>query len=407
MEIDAPFSSTTILDLNDDCLLEVFRYGDMFDLADYADVCTRFRGIAAERFYQSKFREIDFVEIFYRLKRYFTYYEDESAGLRKFSSVLRNFGGLLITIKVSKYYKPHACVELLNRYCCAPGTLNELSLRFCEPSDAQMRLSPPLFFHLRKLTLSEYQFEDSFLKMLPVWSPNLQELIVADLNNSNKVPNQFNGLSVQFPKLDCISFRQVHTMKNTNLTKFLELNPQLKSISLFKSSINISIFQSIAKYVPEIDSILYIIERSSSFIAEIPKCFDKLKKLKLLSFECGDPLHTASIFCEIAAAKVPLEQLYLRDINFDRIMDQDISTRQQYNHFLDNISKLTSLRTLWLEMVENLSASHILDICKYVMELTELRLSILSNTPNHNLSEDILLECIDNAKNCGFLSFPE
>lgn len=35
----------SILDLNDDCLREIFRYLDLLDLASVANVCTRFREI--------------------------------------------------------------------------------------------------------------------------------------------------------------------------------------------------------------------------------------------------------------------------------------------------------------------------------------------------------------------------
>lgn len=213
--------------------------------------------------------------------------------------------------------------------------------------------------------------------------------------------NQFVGLGLSFPKLVSIWFSRVQTVRNANITKFLELNPQLKSIFISESSISIAVFQSIAKYVPEIESIYFDTETEiyPSFIPKIPKCFGKLKKLKSLSFGCVDKAHTASIFCEIVAAKLPLEELSLKNMDLNRITNQEVSIHRQYNHFLDNICKLKSLRTLQLEKMKNLSSSHILDIFKQVKELSNFRLRDCVHVSfDHDLSAQNLLECIELAK---------
>lgn len=52
--------AATTLDLNDDCLLEVFKYLDMPGLCAAADVCSRFGQNAKICFTQSGFQNLDF-----------------------------------------------------------------------------------------------------------------------------------------------------------------------------------------------------------------------------------------------------------------------------------------------------------------------------------------------------------
>lgn len=82
--------STTITDLNDDCLLEICKYMDQSDFCAFADVCHQFRRIAKLRFGSAKclsLRHVNMDTLDY-------------LSIRAKCSFLRNFGSLFNSLQI-------------------------------------------------------------------------------------------------------------------------------------------------------------------------------------------------------------------------------------------------------------------------------------------------------------------
>lgn len=122
--LSATWSTTHILDLNDDCLREVFGVLDVSYLAVAADVCYRFRPIAQSHFAGSKYRTL-------KLHELYPDGESEEESLKRASRIFRNFGASIEsfdgigTYFAKKGMADHRISEVLCRYC---SELSELKL---------------------------------------------------------------------------------------------------------------------------------------------------------------------------------------------------------------------------------------------------------------------------------------
>lgn len=93
--------ATTILILNDDCLLAVFEHLNVLAMAAVADTCNRFKQLSQACFAYSKHKDLD-------LSRDVKENGDSlNRILLKSSKVLRNFGQFIIAFKEGKInYNP-------------------------------------------------------------------------------------------------------------------------------------------------------------------------------------------------------------------------------------------------------------------------------------------------------------
>lgn len=123
-ETDRKLRPTTIADLNDDCLREVFQHMDLDGLVTAADVCYRFRRIAQAHFAAKGDKKLDFEKAL--RARYFVSAECD---LLWASKTLRNFGEFFNSIRVfqSRSEVENRILALIARYC-KDGNLIELSL---------------------------------------------------------------------------------------------------------------------------------------------------------------------------------------------------------------------------------------------------------------------------------------
>lgn len=117
-----------ILDLNDDCLREIFEILALSDLCAISDVCTRFRCIAQEHFRHSYGEKLELHQINRDS-------DTDWQNLKRLSQFLRNFGGFITSIDGNRYCPYHynngrfgnRIPELVACYCSE--TLTELRLR--------------------------------------------------------------------------------------------------------------------------------------------------------------------------------------------------------------------------------------------------------------------------------------
>lgn len=193
----------------------------------------------------------------------------------------------------------------------------------------------------------------------------------------------FLGLHRNFPNLETVSFEYITDAKND---KFLAMNPQLKRIE-FSFCANIDyLLQLIVKYVPEIEAIR--LNTNCPRNNEQIKYVGRLRRLKSLEMRTLTDYPLAYITTGIrviSAADICLEHLHL----------SSFTLRGYQEFFVSAIKQLKSLKTLCLERTKKLTAAHILDICKHLKQLAELR---LSRNYGLKLNTADLLELIDSSE---------
>lgn len=201
METSSVGSDTVISDLNDDCLLEVFKYLDLENLLVAGDVCRRFR-LNARSHFALKFKEdrlhigrgsLPYGHLYLSPRNKFVQTcsmrgilrlsESLKAFLPRVSQILRLFGSSIKFIKLGGTCKnrpveifakgQRIILDLVSRYCS--GTLIELNISQCDLTGEIEITIRPLLLHLQKLIISECRYSQLFGQMLSKWSPNLRE----------------------------------------------------------------------------------------------------------------------------------------------------------------------------------------------------------------------------------------
>lgn len=432
-------SNTIISDMNDDCLLEVFQYLELIDLLAAADVSRRFRQIAQRQFALSEFKN-DILEIScsseYKTPQPFTYREiflrpklKTERKVRKYicknssfnclvlyvSKFLRIFGASVKSIWLFRYlyivednfnspqhkYK-NMILDLVSRYCS--GTLTELQIYHCDLTGETEVIMRPLLARLQSLTINGCDYSKLFGQMLSLWSPELRELHLSyrpDCRISHEM--ELDGILRQsFPKLTMISFRSISGEKSYDIEEFLRINPQLTHFGMVDcSSMHGSIIQSIATHVPhietiEIDRIFGLGNTHLKYCGRL----NGLTTLKLCFYERFnevriDQQFMTSILYEIHVAKIALQHLHVLGISTQKF--------ERTEQLVDAISKLKTLKTLWLMRVYTLKMSNIFRICEQLKELLDLKLLFNEIV----ISADDLLQMIKHAQKLRSLQYSE
>lgn len=416
MEISSSASSTTtILDLVDDCLIAVFQHLHITDLGGVADVCTRFRQ-NAQIVAESKLKDVLPLDAG----------KSSDNPLIESARVLRNFGAHAQSMHVYNslhYTLPQSEIEeklfqLLSLHCS--GTVNELKIDGIIITDEIATIMQPLLRRLQKLELESSVCGKELSQKLPLIAPLLRELkLIRDRSNFN-IFNMFGGqeegkrnlfmvLHRTFPKLESIFLRDLDYVMCHDVNKFLAQNPQLRKIEISgcDNLTRYELLQSIAENVPEIESI-HIIYKIRLFIPfdHSYNFFGRLRKLNALTLNATDD-YIAGVVGAIGASGIALEHLDFKLLNL-------ISTKLI---LVDGISKLKTLKTLRLEIWQCTKACvyffpcDILEICKSLSDLSELHLSNtgcifeLDRLQKVDWSGELLLELIRNAEKLEVFKF--
>lgn len=176
-------------------------------------------------------------------------------------------------------------------------------------------------------------------------------------------------------------------MTDEDIKEILKCNPQLRSINL-KGCRNpcAKILKSIIQHAPEIESLFLDLDSIESDDApedepdyewvhevglwngpgKICKYFGQFNNLKSLGL-ARSPEIVADICAEIAAADIPLKDLFLENLSV---------AEEKVDSFVEAISKLTNLKTLSLFYVKVMNASHITYILKQQYALRDLCLDV-------------------------------
>lgn len=419
-------STTTLSDLNDDCLLELFKYLDLSDLCAVADVCSRFRQNSTIAYVHSKYKRFHLPASIHRDG------DSQQQILSKFSKVLHLFGrsmnAFVADIKIfkcncGKKLRPNYSqnfFEMLIHYCRAifngfkftektessvcncdeesrtkyQRKVVELLVQHCSGTlkkvlfYKEFNLTDETILEMRPLLegLQEFAYvgaSELLLKMLPLWSPELRELKLFSVPELNSKENywRFNGLK----NLASIHFRGIHDLNNDDVEEILKSNPQLERIRIHNCA-NVdycSILQVIAKHAPEVKSltILNTVFYTGELYDLNTEFFGGFKNLEALWLNFGLGVSNLElVIWEITSANSTLKHL---NIECFGVTNPEL--------FVGGILNLKELKVLELTDVIGLTATDICSICRYSSEV-RLKVDVILNGEN-------LMQLIENAEN--------
>lgn len=278
-------SSTTLMDLNDDCLDQIFGYLNYEDVLSASQVCVRFQDRARDVFKRKKHN----VQLF-----------TIKASASK--QLLRHIGPALLKLEIffcDDVIKNQQTIDIVTKYCL--DNLTEITLH-CLTKRNKLRKS---FSRVNKVTLSFCDLVGRF--KLIKWFPNLTSLTYHYTKNLKKFMKQ------NIPSMHTLNINYVTTPSET--TTMLLSNPQIKSLSLnFVSHgggmIQRSLITAIDEALPDLQTLNLIVDRVRCFGIEYePLHFKNLKAFKIENY-AEFPNNT--LIDHLAISDESLERLQLR-----------------------------------------------------------------------------------------------
>lgn len=329
-----PNKTTTILDLNDDCLETVFSYMHPLDLYEVKKTCSRFASVADDTFRQQ-----------YRLQTFACSSSFNERTIRNSSTLLlsprmlRAFGKHLYGLLV---WRPHHAKywEFIFGHCAQLKVLVLFGSDLRQFKQLENSVEQP---KLDNLQFYECCGSDEDFKRIIGFFKNLKQLTVKETNFLEDSRGTF--LQQHFPQLKMINV-DAHCAE-VQLTEFLRSNSQLERFhSSYKS--HYKVLGTLAKYCqntvsvsiqPRVDCLgVFSVQEHSEEIMSI----SRLEKLKELKLWCNNEPITSII--ESFTKANSLDSLTLKNGK----MDEDLCRV---------LCKITNLKELELKSFSSLSAN--------------------------------------------------
>lgn len=335
---------TTFLDLNDDCLLHIFKYLYVEELCSVADVCKRFRQNAQ-------------MQCVY-LKPQMSYPFKSTS--KQTLMIFRKFGPFIRSMQLGDIFNyghnnEYPICEMVNRYC--GDRLTELEINAYNVTDDVALLLGPFLPRLRKLTFDNSRLSEWLIKMLPKWSPELRELTFHSVQKrSGGEQFGFFDSKPQFEKLEKISFKYSSQIAYKDVKHFIKWNPQLKWFDFIGNYI----LKFIDEHAPQIASIEYEIMNDKTMDPRKLEYASKKGGYQHLSMSAED--NPTVCLDSVTPQKF---NLYLRTVDWNGESDK----------FVDEILALPNVKKLVINDSKNFTAAHIHAICSGLSELSEINFS--------------------------------
>lgn len=352
-QVDGAIRKTSILDLNTDCLREVFENLNPLELGVVGDVSRSFREIARAHFKTSKLKNLDFTNVFAEPSDV----NSIGHGLTQISKVLRNFSGLIESISVKAIYFNYGYSEKFSDKLLAllsrDGHPKQLVLRGFQLRDHSAYELRPMLLNLRQLKLVDGMCSEGFIHMMSQWAPQLDTL---QLHNYRMILYGISSIEA--------------------IEKFCIQNQQLKRIEIVHcANIGDRVLDSIVKYAPQIECLKFeSLEPKSTTLGSNASHLWQLRNLKSLEIGCHRNPFSAAIAL-MAVASVPLEHLKLKRACLCGQIDQ----------FVLAMKRLQQLKSLNLFGMPQLEFAHIREITTNLHELSELMLIYTVELTEKNL----------------------
>lgn len=336
-------TETALHDLNNDCLLEIFRMLSQDDLLSVYDTCCRFRVLAANAF------SLGYSHSTVHLNQW-DRHEQKQKKVLQIASLLTKFGTLIVGVQSTPIYRlDHKQILNLILDNCS-GTLKSLTLSYFNIESDIIDKLQPLCDNLETLQLDGCKLAKANGRLLPNWN----KLVNLDISLVNIESGLFDTFRAQLQSLTLNedgAGAVVHLPGLSKVERFLKIQNNLRELT-------ISFHRRSEKI------------RSTGILnTVIDFCCDSLTSLKLSQIEIDSTLTP-----KVRALFSRLEVLELSCVN--------LST----DDLFQNCGKL---RTLKIQFVHNFNPS---TVNADISELQDLEITIYAHE-DIGLFCDLLLKC--------------
>lgn len=334
---------TKLLDLNDDCLVEILAYLDVLDLCAVNQIAGRLHR-NAQQVFRKHFASLDLSHVSYSVN----YYE---LTLHKVRNLFQCFGASITQLKVAalafKVENRSRVVDLIVRHCPNLKSLEFIDFQF---RDARITHVQKFLGNLHELTLNRCNLHGRLRHLFRNCTQLKSLKIQADTN--------LNGacLELTFPQLESASLTLRDDISVHSLHLFMQLNPQLKSLELIDC--DDEIFDEIATRLPQLERLSFEVSYFYDY-AENLKSLLALNHLKELKLNCS--LYPISTFVDALADKDTIELLH-------------ISEGVLNDHLIDALSKCKRLRSLKLCSMPNVHDKFLISLAKNLPNLNDFHI---------------------------------
>lgn len=380
-----------VLDLNDDCLLEIFSYLNCIDLSACNQTSVRFSQIAGEVF-RKKHTSINLTDT---VLGEYSNVGSSHLTLLQIRNLFVSFGSQIRKLKVAsmsfKEENRYRVLDLIMRSC---AQLRALCLTGFSIKESLYKPGNTFFYNLEELSLSLCELNDSIRRVF-VQCHSLRKLTIQSDSNLNG-----SCLAMQFPRLESITLIMNSDIETQNLYTFFRLNPQLIAIKIFHCGgcIFDEIFPKIANLLPNLESLSIEVDYFQNFVSNIMHLL-RLDKLKELQLNCS--MYSIASFIDELAKKDTIEVLHLSDgLLNDHLIDALVKCKRLkslklcsmpsvHNRFLVELAKNLPLTSFHVSKCQTLTASGIIQFASLATNLKNLYITNSSFEINdqfyHNL----------------------
>lgn len=322
-----------MLDLNDDCLIDVFSYLNFNDLVSVNQTCIRFQPLS-EHVFRKKHTAINLTDT--PIDDY-SNVDESSFTLLQIRNLFVSFGPQIQKLKVAsnsfKQENRYRVLDLLIRSCTS---LRVLCLTGFYIKESLYKINTTFFSHLEDLSLTLCEVCDSIKRVFSQCHELRKLTIQSDSNLTGSC------IAISFPRLESMKLVMNSDIETRHLNTFIKLNLQLTSLKIIhcRNCIFDDIFPKIATFLPNLEVLNIEIEFFHDFNHNIMHLL-QLNHLRELQLNCSR--YSVSAFVEALAAKQQIEVLHLSDgLLNDNLIDA-----------ITKCKKLTSLKLCSMPNVHN------------------------------------------------------
>lgn len=205
---------TTLLSLNDDCFLEIFKQLELKDLCAISNVCLRLRGLAQTDF-SSKYKD-----------KVFTLRESDDEIV---ADCLRNFGSQIQSLQLKRLkFRPSYVLHLVSKYCDSLIRLELYWYVFYLHRDSTTMWWIPLFTRLKTLILEHCRISGTLFSIFDVPELILRDVMITKRNAGERQFTRLKTLKIFGGQWDSSPTLYLKLIKQPKTLEYVEIEIPLQ-----------------------------------------------------------------------------------------------------------------------------------------------------------------------------------
>lgn len=364
-----------LLDLNDDCLIELCRYVNLVGLLALRQTCTRFDS-PTEHIFRMNHTNINLTGV---PEKGFSQPPLCRYKLNDFKAMFVEFGKHIRHLRISAILFPNHerfhIIELILTHCNA---LKSLELNGFDLTGSLSLSTAKCFDQLELLTLNTCKYDDNMITAFKMCR------ILRELNVTNDVIETGKCFAVYIPRLATARLKIRSGFLLQNMVVFLRCNPNIRVLKIHCGpSISDAILEWIAdlRYLESLNIRIYYV----NFYQNVMH-LARLRKLRELHINCG--LNMAEQLVNGLTESNTIETLHLHDCIWTESLIEAICRCERIsslqlgsipnvcdNSLVQLAHKLPALRQLFLTKLDSVTADGALEVVTYAKKLEMLALN--------------------------------